>query len=813
MTDPSALHLGEQLDPTGARNGTRVEIAPSHLTTHGVILGMTGSGKTGLGVVLLEEALSRGIPALILDPKGDMGNLLLNFPALRPEDFSPWIDEAEAKRDGKSPDEAATATAARWQKGLADWGVQPDAMRRLGMSTHFTIFTPGSTAGVPLDVVGSLQPPPAGTDAESTADQVEGFTSGLLALINRAADPLSSPDHILISNLVTRAWNAGQTMDLATLIGQIANPPIRKLGVFELDTFMPPKDRMALAVQLNALLASPSFAPWMTGVPLDIPRMLFDEAGKPRAAILYLAHLSEPERQFIVTLVMSRMVGWMRTQPGTSDLRALIYMDEVAGFAPPTAQPPSKKPILTILKQARAHGVGMVLSTQNPVDLDYKAMSNAGTWMIGRLQTERDKARVLEGMRSAAGAVDIDALDTMIGGLSQRQFLLHTARGGAPRRFTTRWAMSFLRGPLTRVEIERLMADDPERVAALGTASIAGAAPDLAASAVPNAGGGGAAGAAPVGAATLRDDQTTIPPTVPSSVRVRYLDAAAPWAAEIGAEPGSAHLRAAVAARVHLRYDDRAAGVDHTETYECVFFPLDEALKPDDAHTVDYDERDLRAEAPANAVYALPRAPIDKAAYFTDLERQLKEHLYRTRTSDIFVNRTMKLYSRAGESRDDFIVRCKAGAEEQAAAEAAKLREKYQTKRARLEKQQRTAESRVRELEVDTKQRVQHEILAGGGQLLSAFLRGRLNLRSLSGASSRRGVTRRTQERLDTAKGKVEDATEDMREIEEELQEDLAELQEKWDACAEDIETKAIPLDKSDVAVEEVVLLWVPVSS
>jgi hypothetical protein len=424
MGDETALHLGEEIDAANARNGTRVELEPGHLTTHGVILGMTGSGKTGLGIVLLEEALSRGIPALILDPKGDMGNLLLNFPALRPEDFRPWIDEAEATRTKVSPDDVAATTAARWQQGLADWGVTPDAMRRLGMNTRFTIFTPGSTAGVPLDVVGSLNAPSTDTDPETRADEIEGFTSGLLALVNRAGDPLSSADHILISNLIARAWDAGQNLDLATLIGQIANPPIRKLGVFELDTFMPPKDRMALAIQLNALLASPSFGAWMRGVPLDIQRMLYDDDGKPRAAILYLAHLSEPERQFIVTLVMSRMVGWMRTQPGTSDLRALIYMDEVAGFAPPTAQPPSKKPILTILKQARAHGVGMVLSTQNPVDLDYKAMSNAGTWLIGRLQTERDKARVLEGMRSAAGSVDIDALDTMIGGLGQRQFLL-----------------------------------------------------------------------------------------------------------------------------------------------------------------------------------------------------------------------------------------------------------------------------------------------------------------------------------------------------------------------------------------------------
>jgi hypothetical protein len=814
----AALHVGEELDDAGSRNGIRVEIDPSHLTTHGVILGMTGSGKTGLGIVLLEEALSRGIPALILDPKGDMGNLLLNFPALRPEDFRPWIDEAEAARDGQSPDEAAAATAARWQKGLAEWGVAPDAMRRLGTSARFTIFTPGATAGVPLDVVGSLQAPAAGTDPETTGDEIEGFVSGLLALINRAADPLSSPDHILISNLIARAWDAGQTLNLATLIGQIANPPIRKLGVFDLDTFMPPKERMALAVQLNALLASPSFAPWMSGVPLDIQRMLYDDAGKPRAAILALAHLSEPERQFIVTLVMSRMVGWMRTQPGTSDLRALIYMDEVAGFVPPTAQPPSKKPILTILKQARAHGVGMVLATQNPIDLDYKAMSNAGTWLIGRLQTERDKARVLEGMRSAAGAVDIGVLDRMIGALGQRQFLLHTARGGAPRRFTTRWAMSFLRGPLTRVEIQRLMAEDPERVAALGRASANSAKVAAPASTGQLTSPDGAPAltsehsARTPDSSGFRKDQVAIAPRVPASVRVRYLDAGAPWAAEIGARPGGAHLQAAVAARVHLKYDDRVAGVDHTETYECIFFPLSESVKPEDARVVDYDERDLRSDAPANAVYSLPQAPIDKAEFFNDLETQLKEHLYRSRKTEVFANRELKLYARAGESRPDFIARCKAAAEERAESEASTLRDKVQSKLDRLEQRKRAAEDRVRELTVDSKQRVQHELVAGAGQLLSMFLGGRRGLRSLSGAASRRGITRRTQERLDTAKGKAEDVTEDIREIDDDLREELAELQERWDACAEEIETKSIPLEKSDIAVEEIVLLWVPVS-
>jgi hypothetical protein len=808
VTSQSALHLGEELDASGARNGARVELDPSHLTTHGVILGMTGSGKTGLGIVLLEEALSRGIPALIIDPKGDMGNLLLNFPALRGADFRPWIDEAEAARAGVPPDEHAARAAARWEKGLAEWDVAPEAMRRLGMSTRFTIFTPGSMMGVPIDVVGSLAAPRAGPDGgavapEGTSEQIDGFVSGLLALINRSSDPLSSADHILLSNLIARAWGSGHDLDLPTLIGQVANPPIRKLGVFELDTFMPPKERLALAVQLNALLAAPSFAAWQRGVPLDMERLLRDEGGRPRAAIMHLAHLSDAERQFIVTLLMSRMVAWIRRQPGTSELRALIYMDEVAGFAPPTAEPPSKRPMLTILKQARAHGVGMVLSTQNPVDLDYKAMSNAGTWLIGRLQTERDKARLLEGMRSAAGDVDIPALDALIGSLGQRQFLLHTARGGPPRRFSTRWAMSYLRGPLTRVEIERLMADDPDRAAALAPPPEDG---DTAGR--PAAGAAGTAGAA---GAAASPHETVVPPKSAPGIRVRYLDAAAPWAREVGAAEEGTRYAAAVAARVHLRFDDAAAGVDMREEYECVWFPLTDPARPEDAHVVDYDERDLRVDAPAGITYLLPDAPIERAAFFRDTERQLRAYLQRSRSAEVLVNRELKLFSRAGESRDEFIERCRSAAAERADADVAKLRDKYAARRDRIEKQQRAAEDRVRELSVDSKQRMQQEIIAGAGQLLSVFLGGRGSARSLAGAASRRGTTRRTQERLDTAKGKADTVADELRRIEDELADEITRITDRWDAAAEVLDAKRIGLQQSDVTVDEVVLLWVPV--
>jgi DNA helicase HerA-like ATPase len=357
-------------------------------TTHGVVVGMTGSGKTGLAITILEEALLSGIPCFILDPKGDMGNLLLNFPDFAPSDFRPWVDEAEAERQGVTPDQLAADTANSWKEGLAGAAITPERMKALREGSEMTIYTPGSGAGVGLNVLGSMAAPSLdwATQGELINDEIEAFVSSLLSLAGIESDPVSGPEHILLSTIIESFWREGRDLDLATLIGQVPKPPFRKLGVFDVDTFFPEKERMALAMKLNGLLASPSFAAWLEGAPLDVGQMLTG-GDKTKAAIVYLSHLSDAERMFVVTLLFSKVVSWFRAQPGTSDLRALVYMDEVFGYVPPTAEPPSKKPILTILKQARAHGVGLILSTQNPVDLDYKAMSNASTWMVGRLQT------------------------------------------------------------------------------------------------------------------------------------------------------------------------------------------------------------------------------------------------------------------------------------------------------------------------------------------------------------------------------------------------------------------------------------------
>ncbi len=458
------LYLGEAIDPASReRTGEPVLLEAADLTTHGVIVGMTGSGKTGLGVDLLEEALLAGVPTLVVDPKGDLGNLLLTFPDLAPADFAPWVESGD-------PAEVAT----RWREGLADWGVGPDRIAALRAAADFTIYTPGSTSGVPLNVVGSLRRPAEGTDAETVADEVEGFVSGLLGMVGVTSDPLSGREHILLANLIHDAWDSGVDLDLATLVARVQDPPLRKLGVYDLDAFFPPKDRTGLAMTLNGLLASRAFAAWAEGPDLDLDRLLrSDDGARPACAIVSLAHLGDEERQFVVSLLLGKLITWMRRQPGTDTLRVLVYFDEVMGFVPPTAAPPAKAPILTLFKQARAFGVGMVLATQNPVDVDYKGLSNAGTWMIGRLQTEQDKARLLDGLSSAGGEVDVRAAGDLIGSLDKRQFMLRAAGASAPSLFTTRWAMSYLRGPLTREQISTLMAD---RRAALAPGDGGGAA-------------------------------------------------------------------------------------------------------------------------------------------------------------------------------------------------------------------------------------------------------------------------------------------------------------------------------------------------
>ena len=408
-----AFYLGRNHDLGKDETGNESILYDSKdLTTHAVIIGMTGSGKTGLGVGLIEEAALDNVPVIAIDPKGDLGNLLLTFPDLAGKDFEPWVDAQQATTKGQTTAEFANGQAALWKKGLASWGQDGERIQRLKDAAEFAIYTPGSTAGIPVSVLSTFSAPAAALrdDGEAFAERIQATATSILTLLGLDADPLTSREHILISNILQHTWQADQSLDLPGLIGAIQNPPITKIGVMDLEAIYPAKDRFALAMQLNNVLASPGFATWMQGQPLNARDLLYTDEGKPRVSIMSIAHLNDSERMFFVTMLLNELISWMRSQPGTTSLRAILYMDELFGYMPPTANPPSKKLFLTLLKQARAYGVGLVLSTQNPVDLDYKGLSNTGTWFIGRLQTERDKARVLDGLEGAAAGGDITHL-------------------------------------------------------------------------------------------------------------------------------------------------------------------------------------------------------------------------------------------------------------------------------------------------------------------------------------------------------------------------------------------------------------------
>ncbi len=777
----------------GRESDTRdpVLLKSSALTTHGVIFGMTGSGKTGLGVNMLEEALLSGIPTLILDPKGDMGNIMLNFPDSAPEDLEPWMDAAKARRKGQTVAEMAAKESAERQSDLAEDEITPERIRQLRDNTEFKIYTPGSSIGIGMNVLGSLKAPDLDWEdhSEIIRDEIEGLVSSILVLAGIESDPVSGPEHILISTIVETWWRQGKDLDLATLVGQIPKPPFRKLGVFDLEMFFSEKQRMKLALQLNTLLASPSMASWLEGEPLDVENLI-GRRGKTPCAIIYMAHLSETERQFVVTLLLSKVVTWMRSRPGTSELGALIYMDEAFGYAPPSAEPPSKKPILTILKQARAFGVGLVLVTQNPVDLDYKAMSNAGAWIVGRLQTDNDKRRILDGI--SGGLPD---LDTRISSLKKREFLLHLAKKSSQTIFKRRQAMCYRFGPFTRAQVASLM--EPFKATAV-------AQPPLAAESVQTASV----------SASLEDlnAPADIAPPVAPGIETVYLDPGTPWITDLGADPTGTCLAPAAAVTVQLLYDDVRASVNHNETYEAVIFPLDGMIDVEDVLSVDHDDRDFRREPPAGASYQLGNTKLQNKTFWTALQTDLKTYLAANRKIEIWKCPGLKLYARVDENREAFEARCRHAADEAADLEVSQLRAQYAKRIDRLQDQISSADTRVRELEADASARTQSEVMSGIGDLLGAFLKGRVGSRTLSSAASRRAASKKARVKLEAAEEKLSDKQKDLLELEHELEEALIVIQNEHDTMASTIESLDIGLEKTDIQVSEAKLVWVPVA-
>jgi hypothetical protein len=773
------FYLGRELDPgTKARSEAPLLYDSSDLVTHGVIAGMTGSGKTGLGIDLIEEAAIDGIPVIAIDPKGDLGNLLLTFPALSPADFSPWVDEDEARRAGQSPDAFAGAEALKWSKGLSEWGQDGARIQRLRDAAEFAIYTPGSTSGRPLSIVKSFAAPEPAilNDADLLQDRVSTAATSVLTLAGVDAEPMRSREHTLISTLFSDSWRAGRDLDLATLITQIQSPPIAKVGVVDLESSFPSKDRFALAMQLNQLLAAPGFAAWLQGEALDIDRLFYSETGKPRVSVISIAHLDDQERMFFVSLLLNEIVGWMRSQRGTSSLRALIYFDEIFGFLPPVANPPSKAPLLTILKQARAFGMGLVVATQNPVDLDYKALGNAGTWMLGRLQTDRDKARVLDGLEGAAAGASLDRsrIDQLLSGLGKRQFLLHNVHENEPVVFETRWTLSYLRGPLGREELKKLSAPTPVPTA-----------PKV--PQVPK-------GLVPAGSAV---------PVLDPSIQQLFVPSATAYAPMI--------LGVA-----KVSYSDAKLGLDETKNIAVVTPIADSAVAVDweRAEIADFTVDYLLKTPPTGATFADVPAPAAKAKNYATWEKDFSQWVGQSQSVELYKSSRAKLVSHPDESERDFRIRLQGEAREARDAAVAKVRDKYASRMITLQDRIRRAEQAV---QVQTEQASSAKMgaaLSAGAAIFGALLgRKTISAANIGRASTAaRGMGKIGKESQDVTRAteNVNALKEQLAELEASMLADVESVTADWELANEPFERVLVKPKRGGISVQLVTLVWVP---
>jgi len=785
-----AFYLGRRFDVASGRADADEPILydSKDLTTHAVIVGMTGSGKTGLATALLEEAAIDGIPVIAIDPKGDLGNLLLTFPKLDAASFRPWIDEAEAVRRGRSADEEAAATAERWKTGLAEWDQPPDRIARFAAAVDRAIYTPGSRAGRPLGLLRSMAAPPAAVVADDDAlrERVQACAAGLLSLIGVDADPLRSREQILVATLLERAWRDGRGVDLATLIQQIQKPPIERVGVLDLESFFPAKDRGALALAVNNLAASPAFAAWAEGEPLDASRLLYTAEGRPRLSIVSIAHLSDAERMFVVTLVLSELVSWMRTQPGTPSLRALLYMDEVFGFFPPVANPPAKTPMLTLLKQARAYGLGVVLATQNPVDLDYKGLANAGTWFLGRLSTERDKARVIDGLEGVAAGPGLDraSLDATLSALPGRVFLMRNVHEDEPVVMQSRWALSYLAGPMTREQIRKLEG---------GRAPSQQAAPS-----------------APAAAPALRGVEEARP-AAPAGVAERFVPVTRrPAASE------TLVYRPALIGVASLHYAQSKAEVECWEKAAWLA-PLDDASAAapwEGASEIGRAAPALDAEPAEGARFAALPVGAVRAESYERWRKDFATHLYRMRPLVLWQSSDPARVSKPGESEGAFRARLRDASRESRDAQVEKLRAKYASQLATLKDQKARAAQRV-EAEREQYSAKKTETLISAGASLVGMLFGRkLASRTNVGraATVARGLGRAVDERGDVARAAEREEQIDARiaELEASVEREVAALDGRPAGDGAPLEELRIAPRKADLEVAPLILVWTP---
>ena len=782
-----AFYLGKRYDSDADGLSDDLVLYDSKdLTTHAVIIGMTGSGKTGLGIGILEEAALDHIPVIAIDPKGDMGNLLLTFPKLAAQDFRPWINTRAATDKGQTADEYAAGQAALWTKGLADWGQTGERIETLRKNTDLAIYTPGSNAGLPVSVLETFAAPDAALleDVDLYRERVESTATSILTLLGIDADPVTSREHILISRLLDQAWQEGRDLDVAGLIGAIQNPPLTRVGVMNVDDFFPPKDRFALAMQLNNLLAAPGFEAWMQGEPLKAKNLLYTEDGKPRISVMSIAHLDDASRMFFVTMLLSEIIAWMRAQPGTSSLRAILYMDEIFGYMPPVANPPSKKLFLTLLKQARAYGLGLVLSTQNPVDLDYKGLSNTGTWFIGRLQTERDKARVMEGLEGASdGNFDKQAMERTLAGLGKRRFLLHNVHEDEAVVFGTRWVMSYLAGPLTRDQIKRLSADARQNISDRKEDTTSREKPLF--------------------------ESSSSAPALPPAIGQYFV----PGDAEkLVYHPQLIAAGEIVYSSARYKVEDEKSVV---YTVDFNDGPVDIDWDDSEALPISIDALDDKGRD--NAAFADCPATAGSAKAYGGWERDFKRWLRQNETLTLFKSKRFKLTSKLGETEGDFRVRLQDLASEKRDIEIAKVRKRYASKLTTLENRLLRAEQTIEKEQEQSTRKKFDTAIAFGTAILGAVL-GRKKLSSTTAskigtAMKSAGTASKEAKDVNRARETAEKVRADIAALESELEAEVAKLDTSFNAQDEALDEILIRAKSTDISVPLIGLVWLPYSA
>lgn len=768
------FYLGKE-----AQNGTPVVYENKNLTTHALIIGMTGSGKTGLGVGLIEEATLDNIPSIIIDPKGDMGNLLLSFPKFDGASFKPWVDENEASNKGLSLDEYAQQTATFWKKGIESFEQDASRVQKLKTSGDFTIYTPGSSSGVGVSLISDFQVPSPEIlqDRDILNSIVSSTVTSILSLVDVQSDPISGKEHILIASIFMNFYEKGKSFSFEELISTIVTPSFEKVGVFPLSTFFPQNERMALAMKLNAVMASPAFSAWREGERLNMDNLLFTEEGKAKVNIFSISHLDDKERMFFVTLLLNEFLGWMRRQEGTSTLKVLLYMDEIFGFFPPTKNPPSKEPMLTLLKQARAFGVGVVLSTQNPVDLDYKGLSNIGTWFIGRLQTDQDKERVISGLQGIKGSsYTKKELMELLSNIKKRHFLLKNIHEEGLIVFATRWVLSYLKGPLTKAQIELLMGDKKVnlQVSEEDTKS-------------------------PLKSQHFFD----IKPIVNEKIKQSF---------SYHSQSEEYYLVPFLGCRSNINFISDKYGID--EKKEIIFkIPLYMKLQG-----IDFGEQkelvlqEFEQKSRLNSSFgSLPRF-IREANSFSAIEKEFKDYLYQNERFEIYSIEDLKLTSKAGETKEAFWVRIQDELGERESENVEALTQKYEKKKLSIEKKLQNALEKLDKEQSDVSSKTTDTIISIGSSILGALLGGKLMSRTNMSkvASGAKSAGRILKEKRDVAR-----AQEDVVELEEELEVlldefngEVDELKNRYKRENFTLESVFIKPRRSDIYDTDLFLLW-----